>query len=62
MFEQAYENKGMECEGLHMLGPGSGTTKKCGLVGVGMSLWAWALTPSTKLPESESSGSLQMKM
>jgi hypothetical protein len=26
-----------------MLGPGSGTIWRCGLVGVGVSLWAWAL-------------------
>jgi hypothetical protein len=28
------------CDGLNMLGPGSGTIR-CGLVGVGVSLWAW---------------------
>jgi len=27
---------------LHMLGPGSGTIRRCGLVGVGVSLWVWA--------------------
>jgi hypothetical protein len=26
-----------------MLGPGSGTIRRCGLVGVGVSLWEWAL-------------------
>jgi hypothetical protein len=35
------------CDGLNMLGPGSGTIKKCGLVGVGVSLWVWALKPSS---------------
>ena len=30
------------CDGLYMLGPGSGTIRRCGLVGVGVSLWAWA--------------------
>jgi hypothetical protein len=29
------------CDGLYMLGPGSDTLKTCGLVGVGISLWAW---------------------
>jgi len=32
-------------DGLHMLGPGSGTIRRCGLVGVGVSLWVWALIP-----------------
>ena len=27
-----------DCDGLCMLGPGSGTTRRCGLVGVGRSL------------------------
>ena len=26
------------CDGLHMLGPGSGTIRKCGPVGVGVTL------------------------
>ena len=30
------------CDGLYMLGPGSGSIRRCGLVGVGVSLWAWA--------------------
>jgi hypothetical protein len=30
------------CDGLYMLGPGSGTIRRCGLVGVGVSLWVWA--------------------
>ena len=31
---------------LHVLGPGSGTIGRCGPVGVGVSLWVWALRPS----------------
>ena len=27
------------CDGLYMLGSGSGTIRKCGLVGVGVALW-----------------------
>ena len=27
------------CDGLYMLGPGSGTIRGCGPVGVGVSLW-----------------------
>ena len=45
-----------------MLGPGTGTIWKCGLggvgvvlFGVGVSLWAWALRPSSSLPGSQSS-------
>jgi hypothetical protein len=30
------------CDGLYMLGPGGGTIRRCGLVGVGVPLWAWA--------------------
>ena len=30
------------CDGLYMLGSGSGTIRRCGLVEVGVSLWAWA--------------------
>jgi hypothetical protein len=29
-------------DGLYMLGPGSGTIRRCGLVGVGVSVWVWA--------------------
>jgi hypothetical protein len=29
----------VEHDGLNMLGPGSGTIRKSGLVGVGVSLW-----------------------
>ena len=28
------------CHCGHMLGPGGGTVRRCGLVGVGVSLWA----------------------
>jgi hypothetical protein len=35
------------CDGLYMLGPGSSTFRRCGLVGVGVSLWIWALRPSS---------------
>ena len=34
-----------ECVSLNMLGPGSGIIRKCGLVGVGVLLWVWALIP-----------------
>ena len=33
------------CDGLYMLGPGSGTIMRCGLIEVGVSLWVWALIP-----------------
>jgi hypothetical protein len=33
------------CDGLNMLGPGSGTIRRCVLVGGSVSLWAWALRP-----------------
>jgi hypothetical protein len=33
------------CDGLYMLGPGSGIIRRCDLVGVGVSLWVWALKP-----------------
>jgi hypothetical protein len=32
---------------LNMLDPGSGTIRRCGPVGVGVSLWVWALKPSS---------------
>jgi hypothetical protein len=35
------------CDGLYMLGPGNGTIKRCGSVGVGVSLWVQALRPSS---------------
>ena len=31
-----------ECDGVYRLGPGSGTIRRCGLVGIGVSLCAWA--------------------
>jgi hypothetical protein len=31
---------GAICDGLNMLGPGSGTFKRCGLIGMGVSLWS----------------------
>jgi hypothetical protein len=30
-----------DCDGLYMLGPGSGTIWRCGLVGVGVALLEW---------------------
>ena len=33
------------CDGLYMLGSGSGTIGRCGLVGVGVALWVGALIP-----------------
>ena len=38
MFDLAYGGQGVECDGLNMLGPGSGTTRRCGLAGVGVAL------------------------
>lgn len=35
------------CDNLYMLGPGIGTIRSCGIVKVGMSLWLWALRPSS---------------
>jgi hypothetical protein len=32
-------------DGLYRLSSGSGTIRRCGLVGIGVSLWAWALIP-----------------
>jgi hypothetical protein len=40
-------NKVTACDGLYMLGPGSGTIWRCGLVGIGMLLQVWALRPSS---------------
>ena len=44
----------LHCGGLSMLGPGSSTIRRYGLVGVGVvlleevwSLWGWALRPSS---------------
>ena len=61
MFEQAYGGQGVECDGL--LGPGSGTIRRCGPVAVGVSLWVWTIRSSSSLPGSQySASSLQMKM
>jgi hypothetical protein len=50
-------------DGLYMLSPGSGSIRRCGPVGVGVSLWVLALRPELKLPGSQySASSLQMKM
>ena len=38
VFEQAYEGQGVKCDGLYMLGPGSDTIRKYGLVGVDVAL------------------------
>jgi hypothetical protein len=48
---QAYGGQGVECDGLYMLGPGSGTVRRCGLVGVCMSL-GLDLRPSSCLEVS----------
>ena len=36
-----------ECDGLYVLDPGNGTTRVCGPVGVGVSLWGWTLRLSS---------------
>jgi hypothetical protein len=33
------------CDGLYMPVPGSGTIRRCGPVGVGVSLWVWVTRP-----------------
>ena len=33
VFEQAYGDQGVECDGLNMLVPGSGAIRRCGLIG-----------------------------
>ena len=38
MFDQGYGGQRVECDGLYMLGPGSGTIRRCGPVGVGVAL------------------------
>jgi hypothetical protein len=43
----------IDCSGLNMLGPGSGTMRRCGLIGVGIVLlekvllWALDLKPTS---------------
>ena len=34
-------SQGVECDGLYMLSPGSGTIRRCGPVGVGVVLLEW---------------------
>jgi hypothetical protein len=46
MFGQAYGGQGVECDGLYMFGPESGTIRRCDPVGVGVALWVWAIRPS----------------
>jgi hypothetical protein len=58
----SYGGQGVECDGLYLLSLGSDSIRKYGPVGVGMSLWVWSLRPSSLLPGSQSSASLQMKM
>ena len=41
-----------ECDSLYMLGPGSGTIRRYGPVGVGVALRVWAIRPSSLLPGS----------
>ena len=36
VFEQVYGSQGVEYDGLYILGPGSGTIWRCGLVGIGV--------------------------
>ena len=51
------------CDALYMLSPGSGMIRRCGPVGVVVSLWVWALRPSSYLPGSlYSASNLQIKM
>ena len=38
MFEQAYGGQGVECDGLYMFGLGSGTIRRCSLVGIGVGI------------------------
>jgi hypothetical protein len=38
MFEQAYGGQGVEGGDLNILGPGSGTIKRCDIVGIGVAL------------------------
>jgi hypothetical protein len=53
-----FQRRMSECDGLYMRGgPGNGTIRRCGLVGVGLSLWVWALRPKSYLLGSQSSTS-----
>ena len=40
--DKAFDKIQFPCHGLHMLGPGRSTIWRCGLLGVGVSLWVWA--------------------
>jgi hypothetical protein len=44
MFEQAYWGQIVECDGLHMLGPRSGTIRSYGPVGVSVASWSRCVT------------------
>jgi hypothetical protein len=51
------------CGSLSMLGPWSGTIRRCGLVGRSVSLWGWAMRLSSQLYGDQSSlSSLQIMM
>jgi len=52
VLEQTYGGQGMECDGLYVLVLGHSTIRHCGLVGVGMSIWVWALIPSSSCLEA----------
>ena len=39
---KVYGGQGVECDGLYILGSGSGNMWRCGLVGIGVSLRVWA--------------------
>jgi hypothetical protein len=45
MFEEVYGDQEVECDGLFVFGLGSNTIRGYGLVGIGVSFWAWALIP-----------------
>ena len=51
-----------QCSSLNMLGPGSGTIRRCGLIGGCVSLWVQTLRPSSQQPRSQSSACFQNKM
>jgi hypothetical protein len=43
MYKDCFPSPGIGfCGDLYMLGPGSGTIRRCGPVRVGVSLWEWA--------------------
>jgi hypothetical protein len=47
MSGQAYGDQGVECDDVYMLCPGGGRIRKCGLVGIGVSLWVLTTIPSS---------------